>query len=164
MIGGATRLRIRIWWLEEPRLALCPRACTKGQIRGGDFDDVLNGRGGDDVLAGGGGSDRLRGGSGADHFLLSIHDASDADTILDFGRGNDRIALDGDLFGLPEGAFAARRFVLGETAQDANDRLIYDGATGSLFFDAGGTGAQAQVLIATLTGAPILTAADFVVI
>jgi len=53
---------------------------------------------------------------------------------------------------------------MGETAQDANDRLIYDGATGSLFFDPDGTGAEAQVLIVTLTGAPVIAVGDFVVI
>jgi len=133
-------------------------------IRGGDFDDRLSGWAGDDTLAGGGGRDELKGGGGADDFLLANVDRDDDDTIVDFGRGGDRIALDGDIFGLAEGALAARRFVIGDAAGDADDRLIYDDATGRLFFDADGTGAQAQVLIATLTGAPVLAPTDFVVI
>jgi len=133
-------------------------------IRGGDFDDTLRGKQGEDVLAGGGGNDRLAGGRGADDFALASRDASDADSILDFGRGDDRIALDGDVFDLDEGALGAGRFVVGTAAGDSNDRLIYDDTTGQLFFDADGTGAQAQVLIATLTGAPMLAASDIVVI
>ena len=49
-------------------------------------------------------------------------------------------------------------------ASIGDDRLIYDAATGKLFFDADGTGAEAQVLIATLSDAPVIGAGDFVVI
>ena len=133
-------------------------------IRGGDFDDTLRGKQGDDTLAGGDGRDSLFGGQGADNFVLASRDASDADKIRDFGRGDDRIALDGGVFGLAEGDLAAKRFTIGEAAADASDRLIYDDMTGNLFFDADGTGTQDQILIATLTGAPVLAASDLVVI
>ena len=133
-------------------------------IRGGGFDDTLRGKQGDDTLAGGDGRDRLFGGADADDFLLASTDRDDRDTILDFGRGDDRIALDGDVFGLAEGALAPGRFVIGNAASDANDRLIYNSANGRLFFDADGTGAGAQVLIATLDGAPTLAASDFIVV
>jgi serralysin len=57
------------------------------RIKGGGGRDLLDGRGGADVL---------RGGAGADRFVLSSENDSRRgarDTILDFGRGNDRIDL-----------------------------------------------------------------------
>jgi len=47
---------------------------------------------------------------------------------------------------------------------DASDRIIYNNATGQLFFDPDGTGAAAAVHFATLTGAPAITASDFTMI
>ena len=126
--------------------------------------DTINGRGGDDTLAGGAGKDKLTGGTGADRFEFASTAAADADTISDFAGGTDEIELDSDVFGLAEGALPAGRFVIGTAAADASDRLVYNSANGQLFFDADGTGAQAQVLIATLTGAPVIAATDFLVI
>ena len=130
---------------------------------GNDSDNVLKGRDGGDLLFGGGGVDKLLGGAGADQFGFNSLDAGDADTIGDFGAG-DTILLDSDVYGLPEGALAAARFVVGAQAGDANDRLIYNDDSGKLFFDADGSGAGDQVLIATLTGTPTLAAGDFIVI
>ncbi|MBC7986831.1 MAG: calcium-binding protein, partial [Sphingomonadaceae bacterium] len=101
-------------------------------------------------------------GGGADRFALD--DLARADTILDFAAGADQIALDSAVFGLPEGALAEGRFVLGNAAGDANDRLIYNAGTGKLFFDPDGSGAQAKVLIANFSAPePALSATDFVV-
>jgi serralysin len=58
----------------------------------------------------------------------------------------------------------ANAFVSGAAAADANDRIIYNAATGQLFYDADGNGAGAAVLFATLDGKPPVTAADFLVI
>ena len=55
---------------------------------------------------------------------------------------------------MPEGAAAA----------DASDRIIYNSATGALYFDVDGVGGAAQVQFATLTAGLALTAADFTVI
>ena len=52
----------------------------------------------------------------------------------------------------------------GAAAADGNDRIVYNAATGQLFYDADGNGAGAALLFATLQGAPALTAADFLVI
>jgi len=88
------------------------------------------------------------------------------DTIADFAHGTDRIALDDAAFtaiGGP-GALNANAFFAGAAAHDADDRIIYDQATGQLFYDADGNGAGAAVLFATLNGAPMITATDFTVI
>jgi len=39
----------------------------------------------------------------------------------------------------------------GGTATDANDYILYDTATGNLYYDADGNGAGARVLFATVT-------------
>ncbi|HEY5710537.1 MAG TPA: hypothetical protein VIT38_01475, partial [Allosphingosinicella sp.] len=59
---------------------------------------------------------------------------------------------------------SANAFVNGATALDADDRILYDTATGNLFFDADGNGAGTAVLFATLQGHPPIAASDFIVI
>ena len=61
------------------------------------------------------------------------------------------------------GALAPGAFQTGTAAHDADDRIIYDPATGNLFFDADGNGAGAAVLFATLQGAPAILSTDFIV-
>ena len=67
--------------------------------------------------------------------------------------------------GSQTGGLSAAAFNTGTAAADATDRVIYDSATGSLFYDADGTGAAAQIKIATLTNVTgTVTAADFLII
>ena len=49
----------------------------------------------------------------------------------------------------------------GAHAAQTDDRIIYDPSTGNLFFDPDGTGAEAQVLFATVSTGLKITAADF---
>ena len=60
---------------------------------------------------------------------------------------------------LPAGAFRT-----GTSAQDADDRIIYDPVSGALLFDADGNGAGAAVQFATLPSGTVLSASDFIVI
>ena len=46
-------------------------------------------------------------------------------------------------------------------AIDGNDFIIYNSATGELFYDADGSGAGAQVRFATVTAGTALTASEF---
>ena len=62
-------------------------------------------------------------------------------------------------------AHTLERHVVGTAAADANDRIIYDDATGNLYYDSDGTGAGVALLFATLDNAPAsLAASDFLVI
>ena len=77
----------------------------------------------------------------------------------------DTIRLENAVFsGLQAGTLAADGFFLGTAAQDAEDRIIYNKATGALLFDADGTGIKAAVQFATLSTKPTISNADFVVV
>jgi serralysin len=79
---------------------------------------------------------------------------------------DDTILLDQTIFSssLGLGNISSTELVIGPAAQDANDRIIYNSATGALFYDADGVGGNAQVQFARLsTGLP-LTDVDFFVV
>jgi Ca2+-binding RTX toxin-like protein len=121
-------------------------------IVGNDGANTLDGKAGNDVLVGFGGADIFA-------FTTALG-AGNVDHIADFVSGTDKIALDDAIFG----AFSANAFVTGTQAGDADDRIVYNAATGQLFFDADGIGAGAQVLFAVLDGHPALAAGDFMTI
>ena len=135
-------------------------------LLGGGGDDALIAFGGNDIVDGGIGADLLVGGDGNDTFrFTSALGNGNVDLIADFTTGSDRIELDDAVFsGLSLGGLNANAFVTGTAAQDADDRIIYDAATGNLYFDADGNGAGAAVLFATLNGHPPIAASDIVVI
>ena len=138
------------------------------RLDGGDGDDQVYGFAGDDTLIGGNGNDELVGGEGSDTFVFDVAPAAgNADTIVDFTPGADRIALDILVFsGLDEGVLASDALRIGSSgAIDGSDRLIYDPLTGSLYYDGDGDQAAFQaVRVASLTPGLALTASDFVVI
>ena len=143
-------------------------------LNGGAGNDKLNGGSGNDKLIGSTGKDTLTGGTGADKFIFNSapNATTNLDTIKDFVHGTDKVLLDDDLFTALGGgssagvALSSAKFVVGSTAHDSSDRIIYHKATGALYYDKDGTGAQAQVKIAVLgsTTHPTLTASDFQVI
>ena len=49
-------------------------------------------------------------------------------------------------------------------AVDADDRILYDQDTGSLYYDSNGSGSGGRVLFAHIDNGFIMTAGDFVVI
>ena len=138
---------------------------------GGLGNDTLSGDLGNDTLSGGAGTDVLTGGIGTDTFLFDIlkGGAANADTVTDFTK------LEGDSFAfsaavfkalgtvgtLAQGAFYASATAV--AAHDADDRIIYNTATGKLYYDADGIGGNAAVQIATIGAAvhPTLAYTDF---
>ncbi|HVQ08003.1 MAG TPA: hypothetical protein VMS43_06170 [Allosphingosinicella sp.] len=118
--------------------------------------NVLDGKGGNDLLAGLGGADTFA-------FTTALG-AGNVDTLFDFSVTDDTIALDDAIFTAIGVALDAGEFVIGSGAADANDRIIYNSATGALFYDADGNGGGAAVQFATLTTGLALTSGDFVMI
>jgi Ca2+-binding RTX toxin-like protein len=142
-------------------------ATTALNLTGNELANSLFGNAGANVLNGGAGNDILRGFGGADSFAFTTAlGAGNVDTIADFQSGIDKIALDDAIFaqiGGP-GAFNANAFFAGSAAHDADDRIIYNSATGQLFYDADGNGAGAAVQFASLGPGLSLAASDFAVI
>ncbi len=142
-------------------------------LRGGPGNDTLSaGQGNDslyggadsDLLQGRAGNDLLTGGAGADRFWFESAAAADADTILDFEAGVDQIALAASIFtALAPGALAAANFREGASAADGDDYVLYDAASGILYYDADASGAAGAAPFAQLAGTPALAAGDFLV-
>lgn len=126
-------------------------------LSGGSETDKLFGDAGDDRLTGGAGYDQLTGGEGADLFVFDFADKQ-WDIITDFAAG-DRISLAG--FGLT--GFNTNNFIVGlaPKAVAAVGTALYDSDDGILLWDADGTGAGAALRIGLVTGAPSLSATDF---
>jgi len=135
-------------------------------------NDTLTGAAGDDWLQGGPGQDNVNGGAGSDSFVFrEAPTNSNFDRIADFVPGTDTLRFDDATYaGIgAAGDFSAGddRFFAGAGAkagQDAEDRIVYNTSTGYLWYDADGSGAGGQQLIAILQGAPALAASDLVVI
>ncbi|MFN3389359.1 MAG: hypothetical protein ACK40O_10540 [Allosphingosinicella sp.] len=129
--------------------------------------DSIDGGAGDDRISGGAGHDTLRGGGGADGFVFdsALSAAANVDQILDFSVADDTIYLSRTVFTAlgANGELPAGAFVSGTAATDADDRILYDQATGRIFYDADGSDAGAAILFAQVSAGTALTAADFAV-
>lgn len=131
-------------------------------LRGLSGNDRMSGGFGDDRLSGGFGFDQLIGGAGRDAFQFDMPFLlPDVDRLTDFAPVDDTIFLRGTIFNLPAGLLAADAFVNGTTAQDADDRVLYDRATGRLFIDVDGVGGDAAILFALVRPDTELTNLDF---
>jgi Ca2+-binding RTX toxin-like protein len=62
------------------------------------------------------------------------------------------------------GTLAAGAFVTGSAAADADDRIIYNNATGALIYDSNGTGAGGATQFALLSTGLALTNSNFTVV
>lgn len=135
-------------------------------LEGNEFGQTLVGNNGANTLNGGLGNDVLIGRDGADTFIFAhALGAGNVDRIADFSA-EDTVRLSKGIFTalapgqLAEGAFKT----LGSGAVDADDRILYQQATGELFYDADGAGRGAAVKFAVLDNNSALTAADILVV
>ena len=136
-------------------------------LKGGLGNDTLTGNSGADKLYGGAGRDTLTGGAGKDLFFFdtALNKVSNVDRIVGFSHVDDTIRLENAVFkGLHTGTLKAAAFWVGKSAHDADDRIVYDKASGALYFDSDGSGHHAAIQFATLTNKPVLNAGDFTVI
>jgi len=140
---------------------------TAATLTGNTLANSLRGNAGDDTLIGLSGNDTLTGGDGNDiiRFDSLLNALTNVDTITDYNVADDTIHLENAIFTAltTTGTLAAEWFRWGAVAVDADDYIIYDGATGALYYDADGNGVAAAVQFAALSGAPTLTHADFLV-
>ncbi|MEQ1672184.1 MAG: calcium-binding protein, partial [Hyphomicrobium sp.] len=131
-------------------------------ILGGGGNDSLYGFGGNDTIESQAGNDALFGGTGVDRFQFrqsQLGAASGIDRIYDFSA-SDYIKIDTASVTSQRALFSTE-FALGTSALDASDRVIYDSASGAMWFDADGNGAQAKILFAVLDTKPVIAASDF---
>ncbi len=145
------------------------------KIDGLSGNDLLRGGAGHDTLIGGAGNDTLIGGAGADKFLYNTNahftrSAVGVDVISDFKHSQgDKIILDKTTFNTitsaPGTGFSnASDFKITSSAATSTAKIVYDAASGQLFYNQNGSAAGfgSGGLFATLTGAPTLTVSDFV--
>ncbi len=151
-------------------------------IYGGSGNDVLRGGAGNDALYGGAGNDTLTGGLGADRFVFGSGAAFDANAL-----GVDAIAgfsvTDGDQIVLSKQTFTAltspansaltgndfaviNDAVNGATSAAASiARIVFNGATGDLFYNQNGAGngfgSGGRFATLTTSGTSSLTANSF---
>jgi VCBS repeat-containing protein len=139
-------------------------SASNDQLRGGGGNDVINGLAGDDRIVGGTGADILTGGADNDTFVFDSAPNA-VDSVTDFNASGS--AASGDLIELSRGTFTALTTASGSTlsaaefasldgggagdAVGAGVHVIYDSATGNLYYDTDGLGAANRTLVATLT-------------
>jgi Ca2+-binding RTX toxin-like protein len=137
-------------------------------LTGNSTGNAVIGNNGNNVINGGDGDDWLTGLAGQDSFLFdtALDAAVNLDVITDFNVADDTIQLEQDIFSsnLGLGNIAAGEFVIGSAAQDANDRIIYDNATGALLYDSDGVGGATAIQFAELNPGLALTHNDFLVV
>jgi Ca2+-binding RTX toxin-like protein len=136
-------------------------------LAGQGGNDDLRGSGGNDRLLGGTGNDTLKGGAGQDTFVMNttLNASTNVDQIVDFAAADDTIELASSIFTqVAPGALASANFYAGSSAHDADDRIIYDSATGKIYYDSDGNGPIEQVLFAQVAAGTVVTDADFLII
>jgi hypothetical protein len=136
-------------------------------LTGSVFYDYFIGDAQDNIFDGGRGNDTFTGGAGADTFAFTtaLNGVINVDTITDFTSGTDRIQLSSAIFAAagPIGILNAAAFISGAAATNAAQRIIYNAATGDIFYDADGNGAGAAVLFAHVNPGTTVTAGDFII-
>jgi Ca2+-binding RTX toxin-like protein len=137
-------------------------------LRGNAGKDLLEGEAGSDTLFGGTGNDKLIGGANNDFFVFNtaLNATTNRDIVTDFVHGQDKFQLENAVFSHlgAAGVLKASFFFVGTAAHDADDHIIYNHATGKVFYDSNGDAAGGSTLFAVLTIKPVLTASDFQVV
>jgi serralysin len=136
------------------------------KLTGNGGNDSLDGGAGNDSLDGGTGRDTLTGGAGGDKFMFTaVVKASNADVITDFDVADDTIVLSHTVFkALAVGVIADTDAAYSTDGDADSAHLVYDSATGELFYDKDGTGSAADVKIATLATGLVFAAENFLIV
>ena len=139
-------------------------------ITGSGQADTITGGTGANTIEAGSGNDILVGDIGSDQFVFNtaLNAATNVDQITDFNVAADTIVLENAIFTtiVGTGTLTAAQFVANAagTAQDANDRIVYETDTGKLFYDSNGNAAGGATQFAQLAPGPALTNVDFLIL
>jgi Ca2+-binding RTX toxin-like protein len=138
---------------------------TAVNLTGNALAQTLIGNAANNMLDGGAGTDILYGLAGNDTFRFSTALSPSNVDNADFNVAQDTIQLENAIFtGLAAGTLAAGALRIGSAATEADDRIIYNSATGALTFDNNGSAAGGATQFATILGGLALTNLDFVVV
>jgi Ca2+-binding RTX toxin-like protein len=129
---------------------------------GNELNNFIFGNDGDNAITGALGQDVLTGGAGADTFVYASA-AEGGDAITDFVSGVDRFSISAVGFGGGLVGGGAAALVAGSDPTSLTASFLYDTDDGALYWDSDGDGGDAAVLVATLSGAPALTASDLII-
>lgn len=124
--------------------------------------NTIAGNSGNNRIDGGAGSDTLSGGAGRDTFVFAS-DTLHADRVTDFATGRDHVQLNHTAFAAlgAAGDMNDRYFHEGSTATKSTDHLLYNQASGALYYDDDGKGGHAAHLIGSFGAGTDLNAGDF---
>ena len=123
--------------------------------------NTLVGSAGDNSLDGGVGMDSLTGGDGVDTFIFASKlGTNNVDTVTDFA--DDTLALSKKVFTPLKSGLTEENFVVGKSAVESDDFLIYD--TGTLYYDPDGNGAKVAIPFAILTGSPTISVEEMTIV
>ncbi|WRH65011.1 MAG: calcium-binding protein [Planktothrix sp. GU0601_MAG3] len=130
-------------------------------IYGGQGDDVIAGGDGDDFITGDKGNDNLSGNAGSDKFAFTEVGTADADVVVDFVSGIDKVALAASTFSSLGPSVETSEFTVvanfNPATPPATTGLVYDSNNGKLYFVTGGAAQE----VATFVNNPALKATDF---
>jgi Ca2+-binding RTX toxin-like protein len=130
--------------------------------------DQIFGLAGNDTIYPRGGNDKIYTGAGFDTVVFDtpLSAAFNKDTIVDFNHAQDTFKLENKIFTklAATGPLNPAFFRAGAAAVDGNDYIVYNQATGGLFYDFNGSAAGGAIQFAFLQNKPLLQANDFVVI
>jgi Ca2+-binding RTX toxin-like protein len=168
-VGGADQVLAAVSWTLTANSAIETLSTTNAAgtgaigLTGNSLAQAIQGNNGANLLDGKAGIDTLQGFGGADTFAFTTAlGASNIDTVADFNVAADTIRLENAMFtGLAGGVLSAAAFFKGSAAHDADDRVIYNAATGALLFDKDGVGGAAAVRFATVATGLAMSNADF---
>jgi Ca2+-binding RTX toxin-like protein len=135
----------------------------KVDVTGNALDNVIIGNSANNRLWGGLGNDTLTGGAGSDVFIFSSR-LDNMDRITDFTHGQDDIGLHRSIFNTIGSSLEVTELKIGTQATDANGYIIYDSASGYLYYDLDGNGLGKQFAFAQVREGTVLDTTDFVIL
>jgi Ca2+-binding RTX toxin-like protein len=143
---------------------------------GNSLSNIIIGNNEPNILNGLDGNDTITGRGGADIFVFNtlLDKENNLDHITDFEVSIDVIAIQNDMLkqltdtyhDLSPGPLAAGNFYIIKpgVSQDYDDYIIYDSATGKLYYDVDGSGPETMIEFAVLDNHPAISQADIVII